>query len=300
MSEPAGELFEVRMDLPSDELKEKSKRLVGFEDRYGRLQSQFILLTETEKVKEWAVRNHGEGEVLSAVLTDRAPLVIFCGDVGTGKTTTAEACADALSRHLKVEGFLLKLSTKVRGTGHVGEMSSLIGDAFDKAVELAGIHRFVALIIDEGDAVAFNRGAERAHHEDRVGVNTLIQKIDMARELNGRLMIILCTNRYGALDPAIIRRASLVEVFDRPGVEERRQLFSITLSGVVVEKDELEKLIQATGPVGDHPGFTYSDIQTRLIPEAVGLAYPDRPLVASDLLSAAEKVTASPVVFDGE
>jgi len=300
VSEPAGELFEVRMDLPSDELKEKSKRLVGFEDRYGRLQSQFILLTETEKVKEWAVRNHGEGEVLSAVLTDRAPLVIFCGDVGTGKTTTAEACADALSRHLKVEGFLLKLSTKVRGTGHVGEMSSLIGDAFDKAVELAGIHRFVALIIDEGDAVAFNRGAERAHHEDRVGVNTLIQKIDMARELNGRLMIILCTNRYGALDPAIIRRASLVEVFDRPGVEERRQLFSITLSGVVVEKDELEKLIQATGPVGDHPGFTYSDIQTRLIPEAVGLAYPDRPLVASDLLSAAEKVTASPVVFDGE
>ena len=86
-------------------------------------------------------------------------------------------------------------------------MSTLISDAFAEAITLAGKKRFVALIIDEGDALAFNRGAERAHHEDRVGVNTLIQKIDDARHLSGRLFIILSTNRFRALDPAILRRA---------------------------------------------------------------------------------------------
>ncbi len=168
---------------------------------------------------------------LVAALGDRYPLVIFHGDVGTGKTASAEAAADALARMLDVEGHLLKLSTRVRGIGHVGEMSTLISEAFDEAVALAGKSRFVTLIVDEGDALAFNRGAERAHHEDRVGVNTMIQKIDDARRLRGRLLIILCTNRFVALDPAVIRRAALIEMFERPSEEERRELFDGDLDG---------------------------------------------------------------------
>lgn len=55
-------------------------------------------------------------------------LVIFHGDVGTGKTATAGRIADALSRDLKCEGMLFSLSTRVRGTrvrgsGMVGQMS---------------------------------------------------------------------------------------------------------------------------------------------------------------------------------
>ena len=37
-------------------------------------------------------------ESLVASLGDRYPLIIFHGDVGTGKTATAEAAADALAR----------------------------------------------------------------------------------------------------------------------------------------------------------------------------------------------------------
>ncbi len=290
----------MRRQLPDDELKAQGERLIGFQRRFERLRGQMRLLTDVDGVREWAKRHHDGGAGLIAALGDRYPLAIFHGDVGTGKTASAEASADALARVLDVEGHLLKLSTRVRGIGHVGEMSTLISDAFDEALALAGKKRFVTLIVDEGDALAFNRGAERAHHEDRVGVNTMIQKIDEARGLTGRLMVILCTNRFTALDPAVIRRAGLIETFQRPFDEERRELFMATLAGVEIADDEIEALVLATGEHDSRPAFTFSDIQTRLVPAAVAHAYPDRELRAVDLLAAAAELEPSPRMVDGE
>ena len=286
--------FELRRELPDDTLQAQGERLVGFARRYARLEGQMRLLAEVDGVRAWAGRHHQGGAGLVAALGDRYPLVIFHGDVGTGKTASAEAVADRLARLLDVEGYLLKLSTRVRGIGHVGEMGTLISEAFDEALRIAGKSRFVTLLVDEGDALAFNRGAERAHHEDRVGVNTIIQKIDDARALGGRLLIILSTNRFTALDPAVVRRASLVELFGRPTAEERRELFEMTLGGVALLPAELDALVAATGERGGGLSFTFSDVQTRLIPIAVARAYPDRALAAEDLLAAAAELEPSP------
>jgi AAA+ superfamily predicted ATPase len=290
--------FELRRELPDPDSEALGARLVGFERRFSRLGQQMRLLTDVEGVRKWAEEHHEGGTALLDALSDRYPLVVFHGDVGTGKTATAEAAADALCRLIGAEGFLLKLSTRVRGQGHVGEMSTLIGDAFAEAIKLAGKKRFVAMIIDEGDALAFNRGAERAHHEDRVGVNSLIQKIDDARDLKGRLFIIVCTNRFSALDPAILRRAALFEVFNRPDETERRELLNTDLAGVDVSTSQLDDLVTATGPKDAVPGFTFSDIQTRLIPAAVARAYPARALTASDLLAALAELEPTPVMED--
>ena len=292
--------FESRRELPAQALLEQAERLVGFTRRFDRLSGQMRLLTDVDGVRRWADLHHDGGARLVAALGDRYPLIIFHGDVGTGKTATAEAAADALARMLDQDGFLLKLSTRVRGIGHVGEMSTLIGDAFAEAVTLAGRKRFVALIIDEGDALAFNRAAERAHHEDRVGVNTLIQKIDDARQLGGRLLIILCTNRFAALDPAVLRRAALIDEFRRPDHHERRELFVRTLAGVDVAPELLDELVTITGARDGRPCFTFSDIQTRLIPAAVARAYPKRPLAADDLLIAAAELEPTPVIREVE
>jgi AAA+ superfamily predicted ATPase len=292
--------FESRRDLPDPELEAQAARLVGYARRFERLSGQMRLLTDVDGVKRWADRHHQGGAALVAALGDRYPLVVFQGDVGTGKTATAEAAADGLARMLGVEGFLLKLSTRVRGIGHVGEMSTLLADAFAEATTLAGRKRFVVMIIDEGDALAFNRAAERAHHEDRVGVNTLIQKIDDARQLRGRLLILLCTNRYAALDPAILRRASLTEDFHRPDDDERRELLVADLAGVEVGPEIIEELVTITGAREGRPGFTFSDIQTRLLPAAVARAYPDRSLTPEDLLVAVAELAPSPVMREVE
>jgi hypothetical protein len=258
-----------------------------------RLREQAVLCVE----RRWTVPELADQELLDT-LAHCYPLAIFHGDVGTGKTASAEAASDALARMLDVEGHLLKLSTRVRGIGHVGEMSTLIGDAFDEALALAGTSRFVTLLVDEGDALAFNRAAERAHHEDRVGVNTMIQKIDDARRLRGRLLIILCTNRFVALDPAVIRRAALIETFERPSEEERRELLAATLTGVALETEEIDALVAATGEHDGRPAFTFSDIQTRLISAALAHAYPERGLRATDLLAAAAELEPSPRMAD--
>jgi AAA+ superfamily predicted ATPase len=292
--------FESRRDLPDGELQAQAERLIGFARRFERLSGQMRLLTDAAGLRSWAERYHQGAPGIVAALGDRYPLVVFHGDVGTGKTATAEACADALARMLDVDGFLLKLSTRVRGIGHVGEMSSLIGDAFADAVALAGRKRFVALVIDEGDALAFNRSAERAHHEDRVGVNSLIQKIDDARTLRGRLLIILCTNRFAALDPAILRRASLIEEFRRPDEEERRALLVADLGGIEIDEDLIEELVKITGPRDGRVGFTFSDIQTRFLPAAVARAYPERAILGDDLLVAAAELEPSPTMSESE
>jgi AAA+ superfamily predicted ATPase len=292
--------LELKLEIPDETLADRAGRLVGFDARFRRLGAQLRLLADADGLRAWARRYHDGAPGLLGAIADRYPLAIFHGDVGTGKTASAEAAADGLARMLGSDGFLLKLSTRVRGVGHVGEMSTLIGDAFAEAVELAGRTRFVTLIIDEGDALAFNRGAERAHHEDRVGVNTVIQKIDDARRLNGRLLIVLCTNRFGALDPAVIRRAALIEEFDRPSEQERRELFRATLRGVDIADHALDDLVAATGPRDGRPGYTYSDVQTRLVPAAVARAFAERALTAEDLLAACVELEPSPAMDEGK
>jgi AAA+ superfamily predicted ATPase len=126
---------------------------------------------------------------IAAVLAQRYPLVILEGDVGTGKTEFAGCAADRLARLTDSDAQLMKLSTNVRGHGHVDQMSYLINQAFAAVEAEAGKRRLAFLVIDEGDSLAANREAGQSHHEDKVAVNTLIQKIDDARRLGGRLLV---------------------------------------------------------------------------------------------------------------
>ena len=127
--------------------------------------------------------------------TERYPLVIFAGDVGTGKTVTAEGACDRLAREAKREAMLFKLSTRVRGSGKVGQMSTLLNEAFEVVAKQAGKTRQAFLIIDEADSLASTPGNRQSHHEDKVAVNTIIQKVDDLRRHSGRILVFLCTNR---------------------------------------------------------------------------------------------------------
>jgi AAA+ superfamily predicted ATPase len=234
-------------------------------------------------------------------LLDRYPLVVFHGDVGTGKTATAEAVINALSKELGKEALLFKLSTRVRGSGNVGEMSTLINQAFEIVGKEAGKAKLSFLIIDEADSLATNRNGNHSHHEDKVAVNTLIQKIDDVRRFNGRVLVILCTNRYEALDPAILRRAAYVEEFRRPDDGERREILNLDCEGLGLTASAIEELVKLTGPHGPHKlGYTFSDIRTRLLPEALSQAYPSRKINYTDLIEAISRVSPSPTICAAE
>lgn len=287
-------LFEAIIDLPRVDLNAERRALIGFPRRYDRIRRDLEMLLDPESVRAWSRSQHGAVLPICTLLADRYPLVIFHGDVGTGKTATAECCANRLAEELEREGTLLRLSTRVRGKGMHGEMSKLMSEAFDRVRDAAGKKRLAFLVIDEADAIASTREGSQLHQEEKAGTNTLIQRIDDLRSLGGRAVVFLATNRLHALDPAIIRRAARLERFDRPDDDERRELLAHDLKGVALDDPAIAELVRLTGPIGDRPGFTFSDLRTRLLPNAILAAYPDRPLDARTLLEAARVTTPSP------
>ncbi len=293
------ELFELELELPDDKIAASSKRLVGFENRYQRLHRGLRLLADPEELRAWSRKFHHKELAICDAVSDRYPLVIFAGDVGTGKTVTAEGACDRLAREARKEAMLFKLSTRVRGSGKVGQMSTLLNQAFEVVAKQAGKTRQAFLIIDEGDSLASTRDTVQSHHEDKVAVNTIIQKVDDLRRHSGRILVFLCTNREGALDPAIVRRAALTEKFDRPTDQERAELFRMDLDGLNIKDETIHELIRLTGPRDGRPGLTFSDLRSKLLPEALCRAFPSRALTGDDLVAAAKEVLPSPVVGNG-
>lgn len=297
MSHPS--IFDSETPLPNDALAKREKTLLGFDARYGRVHDQLRLLLNVGSLGDWNRKHHGGNLALCDLIAEQYPLVIFHGDVGTGKTAVAECIANRLVIEAKSEdSILFKLSNRVRGAGMVGEMGTLIAEAFRKVIQSAGKNRRAILVIDEGDSLGASRAQEHSHHEDKVAVNTLIQGVDDLRQYGGRVVVILCTNRLSVLDAALRRRAAIIEEFERPSEEERRQLFAMDLAGLRLTPIQLAELVTATGARAGRPAWTYSDIRTRLYPAALAKAYPQGPLCFNHLTSVTATMHASPVMED--
>jgi len=294
-------IFDREVILPDEALTEQEQHLLHFEQRYAHISQQLRLLIHLGELQEWSMRFHSGPVKITGYVAGQYPLVIFHGDVGTGKTVTAESLANRLVREDrgKTESVLFKLSTRVRGSGRVGEMGTLISEAFAAVVKSAGKNRRAVLVIDEGDSLASKRSQEQSHHEDKVAVNTLIQAIDDLRQYAGRILVILCTNRLGVLDPAILRRAAVTVHFGRPREAERLELFTQDLADLHFGAAELHALVAATGSdEAPETTFTFSDIRTRLYPAALAQVFPDAPLTPDVLIRTAKTLKPSPVMED--
>ena len=209
----------------------------------------------------------------------------------------AEALADRMARELNKQAFFLRLSTRVRGEGLHGEMGNLVNDAFDELFKQAGKRRLAFLLIDEADAIATTRGTQQMHQEEKAGVNTLIQKIDKIRDLNGRAIVIMSTNRLHFLDEAIIRRAALVVKFERPNDQEREDLIRLDLKGADLTSEQILELAKLTGPdCNDGVGFSFSDLRLRLFPESIANAFPNGPINFDVISSTLKSIEPSPEI----
>jgi AAA+ superfamily predicted ATPase len=299
MNQPAPRIFDSEIVLPDAALSAKEKTLLGFESRFNRVHNQLRLLLNLSQLGAWNKKHYNGKLALCELVAEQYPLAIFHGDIGTGKTAMAECLANRLVSEARSEdSILFKLSNRVRGSGKVGEMGTLLSEAFHRVTQSAGRGRRAILIIDEGDSLAASRSQDHSHHEDKVAVNTLIQGIDDLRRFNGRVVTFLCTNRLAVLDPALQRRAAIVEEFKRPAAEERRQLLKMDLAALRLTDTQITQLVTATEAKSGQPSWTYSDIRTRLYPAALALAFPDKPLEFEHLRSVISSMKPSPVMED--
>ena len=291
-------LFERQMVYPNPDARELFDRLVGLDDQKDRLRKMLTLLVHPRTLTRWGEKYHaGVTHLLDTVL-GRPPLVILAGDVGSGKTALAESIGDAVARDAMIEVTLLPLSLAARGQGRIGEMTQLISAAFDYTVKEAtammkgtNVEGAVILLVDEADALAQSRATAEMHHEDVSGVNAFIRGIDRLSNRRLPAAVIMCTNRYEALDPAVQRRAAEILKFERPKEEQRRFVLESKLGDLGFGSQDIEALVAATGPRNGVPyGFAYSDLIQRLIPAIVLDAYPESAVQPARAIAIAEQM----------
>lgn len=285
-------LFERRLSYPDSSARKRFDGLLGIDNVKTTILKSISTFLNPEDLRKWGEKHHkGASKLMDRVLS-RPPLLVFAGDVGTGKTELAESVGDPVARRLGIGITLFPLSLSARGTGRVGEMTKLISSAFEYTLKEAEKFKSknggppragVILLVDEADALAQSREMEQMHHEDKAGVNAFIRGIDHITHAHVPAVVIMCTNRLSSIDPAVRRRVAEIAEFRRPGKEQIQSVLSV-FSEAGFSGKQISKLTDMAMSKNENgPGFSYSDLTQRLLPKVVLNAYPDKPVRFEDV-----------------
>lgn len=302
------EIFEHILNYPDIDAQERFNRLMGLDDKKNSLSKLLGAMINPLGVKNWINKYYPNANNVLETILRRPPLIVLSGDVGSGKTELAETIGDLVARQEKIEITLLPLSLSTRGQGRVGEMTQLISAAFDYTIEEAKKLKSssdknrggIILLIDEADALAQSRESNQMHHEDKAGVNAFIRGIDRIASSKVPVVVIMCTNRLDAIDPAIRRRSADIIKFERPNEEQRKYVLELNLKPLGFSDQQIDELVEATGPKNkDSIGYSFSDITQRLLPAIIFESYPSRSINTNDAINIAKRIIPTPQFKDG-
>lgn len=241
-----------KITLPDPRIGTKTDGLVGLDDAIQEILAHFRCRWDRE-----LGASHINGSALppevQRYFADSSCLFVLTGRPGTGKTVTVQGAADRYCREAGIAGTIVKVTTAVRGQGLVGQFSQQVHKAFEAARRLPE-DELKVLLLDEADALASRRSDSQQHQEDRAGVSSILQAADGVAGTN-RFAVLMTTNLLDDLDPAILRRATVIQFYP-PSPEERRILLSRWLGSV--RPRELKKAVNAS------EGMTGADIERAL------------------------------------
>lgn len=170
--------------------------------------SDLVLPKRVQEECEELVEEQQRIELLRAHgLEPRHRLLLF-GAPGTGKTTLAEAVAEALLVPLVV----------VRYEAIIGSFLGETGTRLAEVFEWARTRRCV-LLLDEFDAIAKERGDEHETGEVKRIVSSLLMLVD---ELPAHVVVVAASNHPELLDRAAGRRFELTLELPEPTPDTRR------------------------------------------------------------------------------
>jgi SpoVK/Ycf46/Vps4 family AAA+-type ATPase len=278
---------------PARAEQERFAALVGLESQKQMLLDELTLLLSSDRLTSWLKKHHPKGLPVAEVTRRATPLVLLSGEVGCGKTVLATTIGTPLARVLDSKVHVLETPSNIRGTGLVGELSARVTESFTQAK--AKVSKSCGLlIIDEADDLALSRSELQAHHEDRAGLNVLLKQLDLLPREKVRLAVLMITNRAGALDPALLRRAALTLEFKRPGRVERRQVFERLLERCSYSDEDLERLVKRSER---EVPYSYSDLMQRVARAALlDSWHRNEAFSPAHLLAALEAVEPSPLM----
>lgn len=295
----AQDVLSETVSYPSPEGQERLSHLVGLDGHMETLTRDLRLIFDPCMMETWSRKHYGT--LLPAVkfVQDAVPLIVFEGDVGTGKTALAETIGQRVAVEAGYGVHLVKMSTQVRGTGYVGEMGTLLAESFKHVCSIWDkLCEPIIFVIDEADSLLTTRESQQHHHEDKSGVNTILQHLDQLRGSRVQIAVIAITNRAGVIDPAIRRRTTAVLSFERPSEMQRRELLGRLFHAAFTDED-IDLLVEASCPNRSSDEYTlpltYSDLTLRFaIPALRDAAWQDRPLDVVSLAKALKHLRPTP------
>ncbi len=275
---------------PDKSYQKKFDALIGIDEHKSNLLFALRSILDEKNLHGWLKKYHPKGlpYIENSVLKDS--LVILSGDVGCGKTEIAHSIATPLSKLMGGETIVVfETPSNIRGAGFVGQLPSRITEAFDVAKKSLKKGEFGILLIDEADDIATSRDQMQAHHEDRTGVNALIKEIDQLQREDVKLATVLITNRPNALDPAVVRRASLHLKFERPTEEILASVIERVFEGVKLENGTVKELVDLC--LSKKLRYSYSDITKRIAKQSLALAWRREVALSKEIISEVIKQT---------
>lgn len=178
----------------------------------------------------------------------------FAGPSGTGKTICAEAIAHALGRRLLVVRYAELESM------WMGETPKNVARVFRLAEQ-----EYAVLFFDEADAIASRRSTSLDRAIDREAnavVNVLLQELE---RFDG--VVVFATNLASNFDPAFERRLRTHVLFERPGVEERAQIWRVQLHARTPLADDVD-----FGALAERYDATGGEIRNAVLKAALAAA----------------------------
>ena len=177
-----------------------------FERIPARSLSDLLLPQRCQLVIGEMVEEQLRSDLLRAYNLEPRHRVLLFGPPGNGKTSLAEALADALNVPVVTVRY-----ESIIGS-YLGETAQRVGQVFDYARS-----RKCVLFLDEFDAIAKERGAGKDTGEIERVVNSLLLQID---SLPSYVVAVAASNRPELLDRAVWRRFQLHLELPLPGPAE--------------------------------------------------------------------------------
>ena len=195
--------------------------------------------------------------------------LLFVGDTGTGKTSTASGLAKLL--HLPFIEVRLSMITDQ----YLGETAKNIDRVFHLSKKLSPC----ILFIDEFDFVAKNRSSDENAALKRA-VNTLLKAIDEISLVRDGVLLVAATNHPHLLDRAVWRRFDEIVDFPLPDKQIRKDILDCITKNIdsEINTEELSELTD---------GYSGSDLRVAVKDAVLSALLTDRTkLSQQDLLKA--------------
>ena len=205
--------------LPQKDFGEHWEKIVVPQEVKDRLLSQAILeFTLRGKVSQTSVPLHG--------------LILLVGPPGTGKTSLARGLANSAAQAMSGNFHFIEVEPHALASAALGKSQQAVRDLLQKTVAEYAAQGPLIVLLDEVETLAADRrrlSLEANPVDLHRATDAVLASLDHLAVQHPQLLFIATTNFPEAVDAALVSRADLVEVIEKPDKVACRAILSDTI-----------------------------------------------------------------------